>query len=103
VHDIVASTASHPNVRDDRDTPLGAEAGWRESYHIFLKIPYISEKQNQIFSPGRISISRARVVSGWKSGEGSGQWRHWIDFARRTNRLTVRMLDAVIPGHRARR
>jgi hypothetical protein len=30
VHDIVASTASHPNVRDDREPPLFSGVGWRK-------------------------------------------------------------------------
>jgi len=37
VHDIVASTASHPNVRDDREPPLFSGIGWRKRYHIILK------------------------------------------------------------------
>src|SRR6266567_5995498 len=36
-HDIVASTASRTYVRDDRDTPLVDEAGWRKRCHIILK------------------------------------------------------------------
>jgi hypothetical protein len=46
VHDIVASTASHPNVRDDREPPLFS--GWDGE----KKSP-ISEKQKQfIFREG---------------------------------------------------
>jgi hypothetical protein len=42
-HDAAASTASHPNVRDDREPPLFSGGGMAEARHIFL------ENRSEIF------------------------------------------------------
>jgi nitrogen fixation protein FixH len=54
VHDIAASTASHPNVRDDREPPLFS--GWDAENK-----SHISEKQKRIIFRERAGQEFARA------------------------------------------
>jgi len=57
-HDTVASTASHPNVRDDRDTPLVDEDETIDS----LKMIRVFWKAEYFFAGGMDRKSRSRVI-----------------------------------------
>jgi hypothetical protein len=56
--DAAASTASHPNVRDDRDTPLFGRGGMARINHLFLK------NRSDLFFARGLDTSSGRVPVG---------------------------------------